>query len=750
MTVVTDFPTTEFCTVGGTVIDGVQYCPPSWEENPGYFGKGSYFGGSPPLSTAVGYLVVLGFGALFSVFTTVVVFMDKFFAGNATITSEHFNTAGRMVKTGLTASVIVSQWTWAATLLQSSNVAWQYGVSGPFWYASGATIQVLLFGVLAISLKDVAPSAHTMCEIVRARWGKSAHITFLIFAFLANIIVTSMLLLGGAATVEALTGMNYELASFLIPWGVILYTSAGGLKATFMASYLHTMIIFAVLITMITIVYIKVYSSNQIYDFLDQTVSYDEAQCKNIYSKDGLGTNQYYMDADGNKLMACGPVSGNSQGSYLTMLSGDGLMFGIINIVGNFGTVFVDQSYWQSAIAARPSSAAKGYLLGGICWFAIPFSLATSLGLASTALMLPINSGEAGSGLVPPAVADHLLGQAGSALILIMLFMAIVSTGSAESIAVSSLIAYDVYREYFNPDATGAQILKVSRIVIVLFGIFMGLFSIVLNVIGLNLGWVYLFMGIVIGSAVIPLWNMMTWDKASGKGAVIAAWSGLILAVSGWLIGAKIQSDKISVATLGTNEVMLSGNLIAILSSGLIHYVYSKFVDPQVFDFATLDGNIHLVEQDLSGLGAEQQDKNELRRAKRWITRRGYLLTFVLIIVWPLLSIPAQVFSKDYFAFWVLVSIAWGFSAAITISFLPLFESQDEIGRVFSGMFNYITGRKGDAEQYAEEEEAPAKTVDEPVAEAQPDVEDPVKPEAAEVDKSDKDYNEFLDAVKPE
>ena len=110
--------------------------------------------------------------------------------------------------------------------------------------------------------------------------------------------------------------------------------------------------------------------------------------------------------------------------------------------------------------------------------FAIPFSLATSLGLASTALMLPINSGEAGSGLVPPAVADHLLGDAGAVLILIMLFMAIVSTGSAESIAVSSLIAYDIYREYFNPEATGKQILWVSRIVIVCFGIFMGLFSV--------------------------------------------------------------------------------------------------------------------------------------------------------------------------------------------------------------------------------------------------------------------------------
>ena len=136
--------------------------------------------------------------------------------------------------------------------------------------------------------------------------------------------------------------------------------------------------------------------------------------------------------------------------------------------------------------------------------------------------MLPINAGEAGSGLVPPAVADHLLGQAGSALILIMLFMAIVSTGSAESIAVSSLIAYDIYREYFNPEATGKQILLISRIVIVCFGVFMGLFSIALNAMGLNLGWVYLFMGVVIGSAVIPLWNMMTWDKASGKVSTIA------------------------------------------------------------------------------------------------------------------------------------------------------------------------------------------------------------------------------------
>lgn len=226
---------------------------------------------------------------------------------------------------------------------------------------------------------------------------------------------------------------------------------------------------------------------------------------------------------------------------------------------------------------------------------------------------------------------------------------------------------------------------------------------------GLNLGWVYLFMGVVIGSAVIPLWNLMTWDKASGTGAVIAAWGGLILALIGWLVGAQIQSGSVTVATLGTNEVMLSGNLIAILSSGLIHYLYSKFVDPQDYDFSTLDAEISLVEEDNRGLGIEEQDTVMLRRAERWIKRRGYVLTLVLIVIWPLLSVPAGVFTKDYFAFWVLVAIAWGFGAAIIITFLPLIESSEEIATALSGIYHMIICKEAPMATDPGLEEAEAK-----------------------------------------
>lgn len=37
------------------------------------------------------------------------------------------------------------------------------------------------------------------------------------------------------------------------------------------------------------------------------------------------------------------PVAHNKEGSFLTMWSQEGLVFGIINVIGNFGTVFVDQ-----------------------------------------------------------------------------------------------------------------------------------------------------------------------------------------------------------------------------------------------------------------------------------------------------------------------------------------------------------------------------------------------------------------------
>ncbi|XP_057448770.1 urea-proton symporter DUR3 [Lotus japonicus] len=641
------------------------------ESGGGCVRQSSFFGGKPVLNQGVGYSVILGFGAFFAVFTSFLVWLEKRYVGSRH-TSEWFNTAGRNVKTGLIASVIVSQWTWAATILQSSNVAWEYGISGPFWYASGATIQVMLFGIMAIEIKRKAPYAHTVCEIVKARWGTSAHIVFLFFCFLTNIIVTAMLLLGGSAVVNALTGVNIYAASFLIPLGVIVYTLAGGLKATFLASYIHSVIVHIVLVIFVYLVYTassELGSPSVVYNRLLEVASKSRT-CQEPLSHHG---------------QSCGPVSGNHKGSYLTMLSSGGLVFGIINIVGNFGTVFVDNGYWVSAIAARPSSTHKGYLLGGLVWFAVPFSLATSLGLGALALDLPINESEAGRGLVPPATAVALMGKGGSILLLTMLFMAVTSAGSSELIAVSSLCTYDIYRTYINPNASGKKILRVSRCVVLGFGCFMGLLAVILNKAGVSLGWMYLAMGVLVGSAVVPIAFMLLWRRANAVGAILGTTVGCVLGIITWLSVTKIEYGRISLDTTGRNAPMLAGNLVSILSGGAIHAICS-ILWPQNYDWSTTK-QITVVEKEKTEVPAEEFKEEKLIRAKAWIVKWGVGFTILIVILWPVLSLPAGEFSKGYFYFWAVIAIAWGTVGSAVIIVLPLMESWETIQIVLLGMF---------------------------------------------------------------
>ena len=233
---------------------------------------------------------------------------------------------------------------WQATLLQSSNVAYKFGVSGPFWYAAGATVQIILFAIVAIEIKRKCPAIHTMLEVVQIRWGTTAHLTFLFFGCLSSLIVTAMLILGGSATINALTGMNTYAASFLIPIAVVGYTAFGGLKGTYYASFTHTFIIYVALITFIW----KVYGGPS--DIASTDKMYDHLACASARVK---GIPDY-------------PTGTNSHNSFLTFKSGGGLIFGIANVVGNFGTVFADQSYWQGAIACKAGATWKGYLLGGI------------------------------------------------------------------------------------------------------------------------------------------------------------------------------------------------------------------------------------------------------------------------------------------------------------------------------------------------------------------------------------------------
>ncbi|GKT52870.1 urea active transporter [Colletotrichum tofieldiae] len=199
-------------------------------------------------------------------------------------TSEMFTTAGRSLKSGL-----------------------HSGVSGPVWYASGATVQIILFATLAIELKRRAPNAHTFLEVVKARYGPVTHAVYIVFCCFCNILVTAMLLTGGSAVIQNLTGAPVAASVFLFPIGnavltlvagVVVYTLFGGIKATFITDYINGLVILII----IFVFAFTVYSTNE---FL------------------GSPGRVWEILTD---LAAERPLSGNSGGSYLTMRSQGGVV----------------------------------------------------------------------------------------------------------------------------------------------------------------------------------------------------------------------------------------------------------------------------------------------------------------------------------------------------------------------------------------------------------------------------------------
>ena len=214
---------------------------------------------------------------------------------------------------------------------RSSAVAYKYGVSGPFWYASGATVQVLLFATLAIELKRKSPNAHTFLEVIKARYGVATHAVYITFGLITNILVTAMLLTGGSAVVSDLTGVPTAAACFLLPIGVVLYTMFGGIKATFLTDYVHTVMIFSK--SLYTWIFVFGLTRPAVIIFVFAFTAYSTNEVL------GSPKRVYALLV---KAAEAHPVSGNAGGSYLTMRSKEGAIFFVINLVGNFGTVFLD------------------------------------------------------------------------------------------------------------------------------------------------------------------------------------------------------------------------------------------------------------------------------------------------------------------------------------------------------------------------------------------------------------------------
>lgn len=406
------------------------------------------------------------------------------------------------------------------------------------------------------------------------------------------------------------------------------------------------------------------------------------------------------------------PAMSNHNGSYLTLRSNQALAFGAISFLTSFGTLFNDQGYWQRAIAARPRTALRAFIFGGIAWFAIPFCFATTMGLAAIVLRSDerwpsypeaLTIGDLCSGLAAPAAAFTLLGHAGTVALLLALIWAVFTSLASEMIAVSSILTRDIYQLYLHSTATESELINTSRWCILLWGCIAASASCVLKAVHATCLWIYCLVGVTCSSTVPVLIATLCWKKQSRWAALIAPIGGSVLGVTAWLSLAYRLHGTISI--LATVDVYVaSAGVAASVGASILLTTIISLTWPDDFDFAKTqainapkEGSIGS-QSGLTQPSPEYTDEADpfglviAARNALWISLG---LTLLLILVIPLpLYLTKYELTKATFRLWVACAGLSVVSTFIIVVVMPIIESRSELAMIFVNMWHRINSDK--------------------------------------------------------
>lgn len=125
-----------------------------------------------------------------------------------------------------------------------------------------------------------------------------------------------------------------------------------------------------------------------------------------------------------------------------------------------------------------------------------------------------------------------------------------------------------------------------SHACVVAFGVIMAGFSTGLYYIGISMGYLYLLMGVIVSSAVLPAALTLLWKRMNWQAAVFSPILGLACSLTAWLVTCKVQYGELNVENTGKNNPMLGKNpdVALVLSWSFLNYIWSLWVDESPSD----------------------------------------------------------------------------------------------------------------------------------------------------------------------
>ena len=184
-----------------------------------------------------------------------------------------------------------------------------------------------------------------------------------------------------------------------------------------------------------------------------------------------------------------------------------------------------------------------------------------------------------------PYAAVTLAGKGGAASMVLLTYMGATSTLSAEIIAVSSILSFDVYREYFKKNASDRDIIRWSHIGVVFFAAFSAGFSTMLYYVGIDLQWTLYMLGVVTCPGIFPTICTVLWRKQNKAAAILSPILGMASGLAVWLGTAAHFGGEVSVSSTGLTLPCVYGT-VASCFSPIVYSVIITLFRPQDYDWS--------------------------------------------------------------------------------------------------------------------------------------------------------------------
>ena len=430
-----------------------------------------------------------------------------YWAAKKTKSASDFYTAGGGITGFQNGLAIAGDYMSAAAFLGVSGLIYLKGYDGVIYAVSFLVGWPIILFFMAEKLRNLGK--FTFADIAAYRLGQKEIRTLAAFGSLSVVILYLIAqMVGAGKLIQVLFGMEYEFAVILVGVMMIIYVTFGGMLATTWVQIIKA----CLLLTGVSFMAVMV-----LYHF--------------DFNFEALAVSATENHKDGESILAPGgfisdPISAISLGMALMLGTA-----GLPHVLMRFFTV-------GNAKEARKSVVyATGFV--GYFWIII-----TVVGFGAIAFLNSADGAQyfvdgklfGGNNMASIHLSHMLGGNAFLGFISAVAFATILAVVSGLTLAGASAISHDIYANVINPNASDEQIVKLSKITVIIIGIIGVILGIAFEsqniayMVGLAFG--------IAASANFPiLFLSIYWRGLTTRGAFIGGFIGLITAVTLVIIG---------------------------------------------------------------------------------------------------------------------------------------------------------------------------------------------------------------------